>query len=107
MRADHKDTRISWNTVELWFKHSLIEADKLRDECHIGVCDWSSFFNVRERLIKSHFVLENQVRETYSGTTRDTLDTVNIHLPILSLSLLDKVDSIIEYAFDLFSDVVL
>lgn len=62
---------------------------------------------VREGLIKGHFVLENQVGKTNSGTSRDTLNTVDIHLPILSLSVLNKVDSVIEYALNLFSYVVL
>ncbi len=56
--------------------------------------------------MEGHFILINQVSETDGGASGHTLDTVHVHSSVVPSCLLDELNSIIEYAFDLFSDVV-
>lgn len=107
MWSEHEDTRWDWHAIEGLFVKAFIEAYQLSDESHIGVCNRTPLFYVAKPLVKCHALLVNQICEAHCGTARDPLNAVHINFAVCGSSILDEIDRIVEYALDLFTDMVL
>ena len=107
MRADHENSRGDRYALKRLLKETLVETDELGDKCHIWVCNGSSLFQIGQALIESHFLFIDKIGQTYGCTTGYTLHTVNIDFTILLSGFFDKLNGIIENAFNLLSNVIL
>ena len=84
-----------------------MKVDELGHKGHVGVyyCPFSC--KISECIFLGPFRFEYEVSQTNSGTSRDTLHAMNVYLSILLFGFLYKEYGIVEYAFNVFPDMVL
>ena len=106
MGVDEEDPGLLLDRFEVRIEQSIPPLDELSNKCHVWVTAWSFSSTEIETVIVSHLGRKNDVCNHYRSRSGNTLHAMNQHSSSLVLSALNKINSVVENARDIFMHMV-
>lgn len=106
MGTHQKDSWINWNWINGISVEPLVKPNKLCHEGHIWISNLSSFTNKVQTIVKSCFICEHHICQAHSGTSRNTLNTMNKYSTSFFLCSIEEINNTIETTFDVLTGMI-